>query len=393
MKEQEPVTGSCKRRSEARHVIRLDPHGFTLAELLVALTMGVIVVGSMLAFFISQAQGSRLASIRIEAVQRARFAAEMLRREISFAGAGIPAAQPMIVFGGPDDFVFSADLASSTPGDRIAVYQLPNAPLSETEGADSASMSLPNGQPYPLIWYGPEGTPGPAETVRFSFVSQSDGNHALVRSVNGLPAEVLLRGLARIDGRDFFSYEIVQSEGGLRDHTGDPIWHDAAVHESRADTAASALADSVKLLHVSFKVRVQGQQRTVERSYSMAIGLKNSGLIRNAACGAAPTLSVMPAANVTGLDPISITITWSPAYDERSGEADVRQYTLYRQELGELLPKPIASLPPDPDLSNYTYVDTSAEAGKTYTFFLGATDCTPAQSNLTQSPAVTVPNA
>ncbi len=368
--------------------------GFTLAELLVTLVLSGITISSMVAFFVSQAQGSRVASIRIEAIQRTRFAAEMLRREISLAGAGIPAAQPMVVYAGPNDLVFSVDLASSTPGDRIAVYQLPNAPLSETEGADSGLVTLPNAQPHPQVWYGPSQTPGPAETVRYSFVPDVDGMYALVRAINGLPQEIMLRGLSKIGGADFFSYKIMEEAGGVRDHSGGPIWHEAPVHESDADTAASALADSVKLVQVMFKVNVKGRQpgETVERTLSMAIGLKNAGLIRNAACGDLPSLSAPPAVSLTNLDPISITITWPPAPDERGGEQDVRQYTLYRQESTEPLPKPLASLPPDPNLATYAYVDTSAEAGKTYIYFLGATDCTPTQSKLTQSDPVTIPN-
>ncbi len=372
------------------------PAGFTLVELLVTLTLSGITIGSMVAFFISQAQSARLASVRIEAVQRARFAAEMLRREISLAGAGIPEAQPMVVYGGPNDFVFSADLTSSTPGDRIAVYQVPGAPLAETEGADSASVALPNTQLYPQTWYGPDRTPGPAETIRFSFEAQGDGTFALVRSINDARVDVLLRGLTRIPGRDFFSYQIMEPDGSVRAYAlADPIWHEAPVHDSDADTAMSALADSVKLVNVSFKVLVRGRRpdEQVERAFSMAIGLKNAGLIRNSACGGAPTLSVSPTASVTNLDPISITITWPPAPDERSGEEDVRQYTLYRKDAAEPLPRPLASLPPDPDLATYSYVDTSAEAGKTYTYLLGATDCTPAQSNLTESAPVTVPGA
>ncbi len=375
------------------HARGLVAKGFTVAELLVALTISGIAIGSMVAFFVSQAQASRLASVRIEAIQRARFAAEMLRREISLAGAGIPDAQPMVVFAGPDDFVFSSDLASSTPGDRIAVYQLPGAPLTETEGADSASISLPNAELYPQTWYGADETPGSSETVQFSFVDAGDGTYSLVRTVNGLSQEVLLRGLGKNGGADFFTYQIIEVEGALRDHDGSPIWHAAPVHDSSEDTASSALADSVKLVHVSFKVYVRSRraEENVERNFSMAISLKNAGLIRNAACGQEPVLDVAPTAQLTGTDPISITITWPPALDEREGEEDVRQYTLYRQESGDPLAAPLASLPPNPDLDEYTYIDLSAEAGNTYTYKLAATDCTPAQSDLTESAPVTVP--
>lgn len=368
--------------------------GFTLAELLVALTLGGIVIASMVSFFVIQTKSSRLADARIEAVQRARFAAEILRRETSLAGAGIPDAQPLVVYAGPNDIVFSVDLASSTPGDRVAVYQLPDAPLAETEGADSATITLPNGAVYPQHWYGPNRTPGPAETMRFSFVSQNDGTWALTRAVNTQVEDTLVRELLRIEGRDFFAYKVMQEDGMLRNLSNTAIWHFAPVHESVADTAESALTDSIKLVEIAFKVRVRGRRPgdAVERSFSMAVALKNAGLVRNAACGDAPKLEVTPRAEVSSADPPSIAVSWLPALDERSAEMDVRQYTLYRHELGEALPRPLASLPPNPDLTNYTYIDTDVRAGVSYVYLLGATDCTPSQSELAASPPITVPS-
>jgi hypothetical protein len=369
--------------------------GFTVTELLVTLTLSGIVVGSLVSFFVIQTRSSRLGGVRVEAVQRSRFASEMLRRELGLAGANIPDAQPLVVFSGPSDFVFNADLSSSTPGDRIAVYQTPGAPLAETLGADSGSVMLPNGEPYPEIWYGPSRTPGPAETIRYSFVSQEDGDYALTRAVNSRPEEILLRGLRRIPGREFFSYRVFQDDGVMRDVGTGPVWHAAAVHESAGDTGISALSDSIKLVEINFTVMVRGRsgEQDVERNFSMAVALNNAGLVRNAACGDPPRLGVVPAAAVTGLDPFAVTVTWAAALDELSGEQDVRQYTLYRRELGEVLARPIASLPPNPDLPDYTYVDNDVESGKTYVYLLGATDCTPAQSPLAQSASVTVPNA
>jgi type II secretory pathway pseudopilin PulG len=378
--------------SRAEFVDRL---GLTLVELLVTLTVSGIVMGSMVSYFVVQTKSSRLAEVRIEAVQRARFASELLRREVGLAGAGIPNAQPLVVYAGPDDFVFSSDLASSTPGDRVAVYQLPGAAAAETEGADSGSVALPNAEAYPKLWYGPDGTPGPAETVRFSFVSLGDGGFALIRSVNAQRADTLLRDLQRIDGRQFFSYRVMDAEGRLRDLLATPIWHAAELHESAADTAGSALSDSIKLVEIAFKVTVQGRrpEESVERSFSMGVALKNAGLVRNAACGAPPTLGVTPTAQQTGIDPPAVTISWPPAVDETAGEMDVRQYTLYRRESSETVPRPIASIPPGTIGPAYTYVDSDVETGKTYVYLLGATDCTPAQSGLAGSESVTVSGA
>ncbi len=317
----------------------------------------------------------------------------MLRREVSLAGAGIPDAQPLVVYAGPNDLVFSADLASSTPGDRVAVYRTPGAPGSETEGADSGIIALPNGETYPRQWYGPDRTPGPAETIRFAFASLGDDTYALTRTVNAEPADTLLRDLMRIEGRRFFSYKAMAAAGELRDLGGEPVWHAAPVHDSAADTADSAVSDSIKIVEIAFRLRVKGRRPddTVQHSFAMAVALKNAGLIRNAACGDPPVLGVRPTAELNDLDPPSVTVSWPPALDETSGELDVWQYTLYRRKLGDPLPVPIASIPPGPAGPSYTYVDSDVEAGKTYVYLLGATDCTPAQSGLEQSGSVTIP--
>lgn len=366
--------------------------GFTMVELLITLTIFAAVLGSMISFFVSQARGSRLADSRIEAVQRARFASEMLRREIGLAGSGIPNAQPMVVYAGPSDIVFSVDLATNVSGDRVAVYYLPDAPLTETRGPDSASMTLPNSQIFPEVWYGESGMPGPAETIRFSFVDEGGSRYALVRSVNGLDPDTLLRGLMKVSGQEFFRYEVMEPATGLRDVGSGPIYHSAAIHGSPADTLPSALADSVKLIHTNFKIAVRGRKagEEIEHRFTTSISLKNAGLIQNASCGEPPTLGVTPTA-VPLADPPRVRITWDPATDERSGEEDVFQYTLYRRKLTETLARPIASIPPDADVAQYTYIDTDVEPLTSYVYLLGATDCTPTQSELEATATVTTP--
>ncbi|HSG82127.1 MAG TPA: hypothetical protein VLC48_07750, partial [Gemmatimonadota bacterium] len=227
------------------------------------------------------------------------------------------------------------------------------------------------------------------------FVPQGDGDFSLVRAINSLPGDTLLRGLQKVAGRDFFSYQILEAGGGLRALSEPQVWHQAAVHDSPADTGGSALADSIKLVQIGFTVTVRGRRfgESVQRNFAMGVALKNAGLIRNPACGDPPQLGVTPEAAVASVEPPAVSVSWSPAVDERAGESDVRQYTLYRRTTGEPIARPVASLPPDPGAATYTYVDADVEPGVIYTYFLGATDCTPAMSPLAQSPAVTVPTS
>ncbi len=363
--------------------------GFTIVELLVAMTLSAIIVGSMMVLFMGQMTLSRMAGPRIEVIQRARFTSELLRREISLAGAGMPNAQPMVVYAGPNDLIFSVDLTSSTAGDRIAVYQIPGAPLTETEGADSGSMVLPNAEDYPRAWYGGSLTGGPAETIHFSFVDTGAGTFAFVRSVNGLEGDTLLRELRKLAANEFFSYEVMEAAGGLRSIASGPIWHEAPIHDSDADTAGSAQTDSLKLVHLKYTLRIKGSEgQDIDREFSTAVALKNAGLISNFSCGDAPELGVVPGVT-PNVAPPTVEITWPPAVDEVGGEEDIYQYTIYRRLLSETVPRPIASFPPDGSVS-YSYVDTDVILGETYVYYLGASDCTPTQSDLAESAAVTV---
>jgi len=366
--------------------------GFTVVEMLITITIASLVIGSMVAFFLGQVRSARLADSRIEAIQRARFAADMLRREISLAGSGMPNAQPLVVYAGPDDIVLSSDLRSSIPGDRIALYVVPSAPLIETEGADSGTVLLPNGQQYPDAWYGGGvGLAGPAETIRFSFVPQPGGNYALVRSVNDATSDTILRDVLRTGGADFFHYELMDRHG-LRSVGSGPIWHAAPIHDSPADTGQSAQADSIKLVHIDYTVEVRARraQQTVQRDFALAVSLKNAGLVHNASCGDPPLLGVTPTVTAFVTPQPRVDIRWAPAQDERGGEADVFQYTLYRRKATDLKVLPIASMPPDKNLATYLYQDTDVALGETYIYYLGATDCTPLQSTLSQSNPVPV---
>jgi len=272
----------------------------------------------------------------------------------------------------------------------VALYTLPNVPLTETLGVDSGALVLPNAQRYPEAWYGGSGIPGPAETIQFSFAQLSDGDYSLTRSVNGLEADTLLRGLQQVNGTEFLRYEVMD-RSGLRSIGSGPIWHYAPIHDSPGDTGFSALTDSIKLVLVRFKLRTQDRRaiKNLWRELSIAVSLRNAGLVRNASCGDAPRLEVVLTGEPFDV-PLRVELTWPPAFDERDGEADVFQYTLYRRRVTDAIPRPIASIPPDAAKPEYNYTDTDVVGGETYVYSLGATDCTPTQSTLVQSAPVTV---
>jgi prepilin-type N-terminal cleavage/methylation domain-containing protein len=64
--------------------------GFTLVEMLVSLTLGLLVVGGAVQLFSKSVSATWLISQRAELQQNARASSNLLTRDISLAGAGLP---------------------------------------------------------------------------------------------------------------------------------------------------------------------------------------------------------------------------------------------------------------------------------------------------------------
>lgn len=107
--------------------------GFSLIELLIAMTMLLAITGATYSLFRSQSQAFRGNTDRYDLVQNVRNALESSERVIRTMGAGVAAEQPMLVYGSNNVLAFNADFVERDTTDmRWATYWNPDAPLAET---------------------------------------------------------------------------------------------------------------------------------------------------------------------------------------------------------------------------------------------------------------------
>lgn len=80
-------------RSKAATALRCDERGLTLIELLVAATLGLVVIGGALTMFASAIRSEPRSSSKVAAIQQARFTVDRITRELR-QGLEIPMATP-----------------------------------------------------------------------------------------------------------------------------------------------------------------------------------------------------------------------------------------------------------------------------------------------------------
>ncbi len=206
---------------------------------------------------------------------------------------------------------------------------------------------------------------------------------------------MVARNLLQTEGQPFFQFIRLVSTG-----TGTtaievlpslqlPLAHIAPRQGSPADTAESALIDSLRAVRVQFTATNgrTGAEETL-RAITRLIRLPNAGATTRPACGDIPILgsNFQVAAGGNPGDPI--TLTWTPAVDETGGERDVVRYVIYRRDgAAPDWGDPLLSIPSG--AANYLYADSDVLPGQVYWYALAAQDCTPALSDQVQAgPAI-----
>jgi prepilin-type N-terminal cleavage/methylation domain-containing protein len=381
-----------------------DRVGMTLIELMIALTVFGVVISAAVGFMAKQNDAFQVSIQRLVALRNLRYATSTLSQDLETLGTNVPDGQPAFYYGDDDVVVFSADYATNIAGDPFAVYHDPDAPSGQVQ-APSGAFTIPNSSvAFPDTAY--ESAPGirsPAEVLIFYFAADSttarSDDFQLFRRINAGDAEAIARNLLRDGSAPFFSYERLGDDGtgaqvisAVPDSLV-PIRHDAVVHGSPADTAASALADSVRAVTVRFRATngLSGPEEVVV-SLSRLIPLPNAGFGMLSTCGSAPLLGVGLTAVYAplGTGEPAVSLTWSPAIDETGGEGDVVRYVVWRRDFGATdWGEPYLAIPAG--AATYSYQDASVTSGEIYEYGLAAQDCTPSLSSRTASGAVAIP--
>lgn len=378
--------------------------GMSLVELIVAITIFGVVITAAVGFAAKQNTAFQEALRRLNSLRNLRYAVTTLDQDLETLGTNVPESQPSLIYGGADVVTFSADYASNVADDPFAVYHDPDAPNGQVRAPNGAFVIPTTGITAADTTYEVQpGVPSPAEIITFFLTADTStartDDYILYRQINGTPAEALARNLVHMGSRPFFSYlhETQDSTGenvvvALPDSLV-PIHHTAKLHLAASDTAASALADSIRAVRIALGATnglTGDQERRVE--LSRLIPLPNSGFGVLSTCGGPPLLGVgLNAAVVTLPDGTpAAQLSWNPAIDETEGEADVVRYVLWRRIAGAATwGDPFLAIPAGQP--SYSYQDATVESAKSYQFALAAQDCTPSLSSLAQSSTVVIP--
>ena len=383
--------------------------GFSLVEMLVALTVFGVFMAGTLSFFGQQDEAFTEGMDRMSVLQNLRFAANALEKDLRTAGSNLAPGQPVLVYGDGRTVAFNADYATNDANDPFAVYYEPEASAAEVRALmASQAGNLPGTSfTYPDTTYwasGPSGAASPAETIIFFFTPDSttsrQDDFVLRRQVNARPAEVVARNLVPPASGRFLQYwevsDTASSGSGLQQIPASrlPLRHTAAIHNSAADTIPARRIDEVRGIRLSLTA-TNGATGSDEKQASLErlVQLPNAGLGRRPSCGDAPilgtSLNASAGTNTSG-DPV-VDLSWGQATDESGGEQDVVRYVLYRRPSGSSdWGEPMLSIPSGQ--SSYSYSDATVTGGSSYDYGLAVQDCTPSLSSISSTSGVTAPS-
>lgn len=369
-----------------------DRAGMTLLELLIAtLVFGTIMAGT-LGFLATQNRAFNRGSDRMTILQNLRYAMNTLETNLETLGTNLVTDQPGMVLAGEDVVTFNADYATNIRNDVSAVFRELGATDNEVLALSSA-MDLPNstGYSYGDTAYSQDGVRAPAETLTLYFASDTatsrEDDWVLYRKINDLESEVVARNLLQVADSPFFRYFSHRSRPSAP-ATIDPV-HDSVLPLPHYELRS----DSIRAVRVTLAA-TNGQTGEPERTVQMSrmIRMPNAMLEQQKVCGDEPIFgqSVDASLTTTGSGDPAIDVTWDAATDETGGEGDVVRYVVWRRETGGDWGAPFLSIPAGQN--TYVYQDADVEVGTTYEYRVAAQDCTPNQSDGSESGTVSVPN-
>ena len=380
--------------------INAQRKGFTLLEMVIGMVLMGITLALTVPFFRTQVQAFGNISGRDDARQNARYGVSMVDRELRVAGIGVVDAQPMILQAAPNAITFNVDLVSRLSTDAAAAYYDPDEDPSAVVALRNTSkvmLPLSNFQ-YPDSNYTQAaGEPSAAETVSFWVAPDPDpsanGTYVLYRRVNSLNPTVVAKAIALPQGEPVFRYFKADTLGQLIEipQNALPLIHTAAIHNSKADSAKSALTDSIRVV----RVRLTGvftDRKGVKNAKAIETGVRimNSGLLHFKTCGDPPIFTSQVTATAQSVPSLRVIVSWASSVDQAAGEKDVEQYSIYRMKDTDLgFTEPLASVPSGS--SSYSFTDTQVASGDRWVYGVAARDCGDQSSALLSSQTVVVP--
>lgn len=366
--------------------------GFTLVEILVAMTLTLAVFAITLPFVRVQTRALGSSAGRLDAEQLARYAQRAIDRDLRLATAD--PGQPLLVYAGPMGISFNANLLAADTLDPGAAEVEAGAPTTLTESWRAANAAPIPGtaRNFPAADYlDAAGQVSRNETISYflhpdTITGRSDV-YVLYRRVNARDSVQIVRGLQVPADSAFFTY--------LRPVSGVMT----PVAASRLPFFWDSLAiDSIRMVGIRstglYRDRFTGAVtlRTVRWTTMLA---NAAGRLVTGGCGGAPGAVPAGGFNLTKPPnpmavPFRVELEWNDSPDDNGGARDVTHYLVDRKRLSETVWTTIASVPAR-RLDAYEWHDAFPLLTGSIQYGLRAVDCGGLAASRTVSASVTLP--
>lgn len=369
--------------------------GFTIVEMVFAVSITVLVFSIAIPFFRAQTRAIDAGAGRLDAFQSARYAVARIEADLRYAGGDI--GQPVIVQAAPFALAFNVNRQGRTtttdPNASTWDASLDTLTSHAWMVSRAAALRLSSKTYPPQTYLDANGVASKAETIQYFLRADTSGGssnlYVLYRKINDRDSTLVTRNLyVPSDSNFFFRYYVTGASGtttALANSSLPVYWDDSL---SRADSITAV------------QVRATGrywdsrERVNVYRQLYVTVKLRNAMRLAAVNCGAAPpapdTLGVLTETAPAG-QKRDIRLDWSGVAGDSTSPRDVRQYVLYRRLSGATTWTPIGSKPAR-GASAYRYLDFALPvAAGTYQYGVAARDCARLSSVRAGSSTVTFP--
>lgn len=362
--------------------------GFSLVEMLVAMTLTLAIFAITLPFVRAQSRALGSNAGRLDAEQTARYAQRAIDRELRIAVAD--PGQPLLVYAGPMGIAFTANVLAADTTDPSALGVETGAATTLTEAwraADAATIPL-TARTYPTEDYvNAGGAPSRNETISYFLhadtVSNRSDIYVLYRRVNARDSVQVVRGIHVPADSAFFSYQ--RMVGGLLTPLASSqlpqFWDSTTIAEVRAVGLRSA---------GFFRNRLTGVD--VIRTVYWMTSLPNAGGAA-ASCGATPAVPTdagFSATKQTATRPYRLEFAWRGSADDGGGAETAQAYVIERRLVADSLWSTVASVAATEE-SLYSWTEYFPAGDGLYEYALRVRGCADDHSARKTWPTVSLP--
>jgi Tfp pilus assembly protein FimT len=353
--------------------------GFSMVEMIFAVSITVLVFSIAIPFFRAQTRAMDAGAGKLDAFQSARYAVARIESDLRFAGGEV--GQPVMVQAAPFAIAFNANRQGrTTTTDPNASYW--DASLdtltSQSWLVSRATTLRKSSKTYPTSAYTtPNGTTSLAETIQYFLHADTSGGrtnqYVLYRRINDRDSTLVTRNLyVASDSSFFFRYYVTNAAGTTSAvaNASTPIYWDDSLARDDSMTAVQ-----IRATGVFYDARARAN---VYRQLYTTVKLRNAFKLLPINCGAVPatpdSLGVT-VENAPAGQKLDVRLDWTSVAGDSTAPRDVRQYILYRRVNGATTWIPIGSKPAR-GARNYRYLDLAIPvAAGTYQYGLAARDC------------------